>query len=118
MTNHIVHLTRQAAEALRDIHARSLKQWGQILADGYLAELYAVFQKAAVKPELGELCNKTMPFLMLPFGQHFVIYGAVPEGIVVLSLLQQRRDIELLVADLEPDFLMQIKALWACKALP
>jgi plasmid stabilization system protein ParE len=106
------HLTRHAAIILHEIYTRSLNQWGQGRADKYMVELYAAMMKAAAKPEIGRLrAHRTAPFLMIPAGQHFIVYDRLGHDIVILTLLHQRRDIERIVTDLTPAFLAEILAL-------
>jgi plasmid stabilization system protein ParE len=105
-------LTRRAAIDLRSIHARSCREWGEDVADRYLADLYAALRKAAANPETGRLRQyRSMPFLMVPAQRHFVIYDLIPQGIVVLTIQHQARDIETLIAELTPRFLAEIKKL-------
>ncbi|MBS0213184.1 MAG: type II toxin-antitoxin system RelE/ParE family toxin [Proteobacteria bacterium] len=92
-------LTRNAALDLRRIHARSRREWGDDVADRYLADLYAAMSDAAANPEKGRLRqHRAAPFLMVAVRQHFVIYDLVPQGIAVLTVQHQVRDIETLVA--------------------
>jgi plasmid stabilization system protein ParE len=105
-------LTRNAALDLRNIHARSRRQWGEDVADRYLADLYAALRQAAANPESGRLRqHRSTPFLMVPARQHFVIYDLVPQGIAVLTIQHQVRDIETLVADLTPLFHAEVERL-------
>jgi len=46
-------LTRNAALDLRRIHALSRREWGDDVADRYLADLYAAMGDAAANPERG-----------------------------------------------------------------
>lgn len=48
-------LTRNAALDLRRIHTRSRREWGEVVADQYLADLYAAMGVAAANPEQGRL---------------------------------------------------------------
>jgi toxin ParE1/3/4 len=106
------HLTRHAARDLRDIHARSVVTWGKPRADQYLADIYAVCGRIAANPALGRLrAHRSAPFLMVAAGRHFVIYDRTDDGVVVLTVLQQVRDIERIIADMGPEFLMEIEAL-------
>jgi plasmid stabilization system protein ParE len=67
-------LTRRAAFDLRAIHARSRREWGEDVADRYLAGLYAAMRQASVSPEAGRLRqHRSAPFLMIPARRHFVI---------------------------------------------
>jgi len=80
-------LTRNAALDLRRIHVRSRREWGDDVADRYLADLYATMADAAVNPEKGRLRqHRSTPFLMVSTRQHYVIYDFVPQGIVVLTV--------------------------------
>src|SRR5581483_3741692 len=112
MTRPPFYLTRQAARDLRDIHTRSVASWGQARADAYLAEIYSVFARVAASPDLGRLrAHRSAPFLMVPAGRHFVVYDQAADGVIVLTVLHQARDIERIIADLESSFLAEIEAL-------
>ncbi len=98
-------LTRNAALDLRRIHARSRQEWGDDIADRYLADLYATMADAAASPEKGRLRqHRSTPILMISARQHYVIYDLVPQGIAVLTVQLQVRDIEILIAELTPAF--------------
>ncbi len=98
-------LTRNAALDLRCIHARSRREWGADAAERYLADLYAAMGDAAANPEKGRLRqSRSMPFLMVPARNHFVIYDFVPQGIAVLTVQHQGRDIKTLIAELTSAF--------------
>lgn len=98
-------LTRNAALELCRIHARSRREWGDAVADRYLADLYATMTDAAGNPEKGRLRqHRSTPFLMVSARQHYVIYDLVPQGIVVLTVQHQVRNIETLIAELTPAF--------------
>lgn len=105
-------LTRNAALDLRRIHALSRREWGDDVADRYLADLYAAMGDAAASPEKGRLRqHRSAPFLMVPARQHFVIYDLVPQGIAVLTVQHQVRDIETLIAELTPAFHAEVARL-------
>ena len=110
MTKPNFYLTRQAARALRDIYQHSLKQWGQAIADAYMADLYSAMNRITLKPEMGQLrMRRASPFLMVPAREHFIIYDCLEADIVVLTLLHQRRDIEHIISKFEPDLLAEIE---------
>ncbi len=97
---------------MRRIHTRSQREWGDDIADQYIADLYAVMGVAAANPEKGRLRQyRSAPFLMFPARQHFVIYDLVPQGIAVLTVQHQVRDIESLIADLTPAFHVEVERL-------
>ncbi|MBI3147452.1 MAG: type II toxin-antitoxin system RelE/ParE family toxin [Betaproteobacteria bacterium] len=105
-------LTRNAALDLRRIYTLSRREWGDDVADRYLADLYAAMGIAAANPEKGRLRQyRSAPFLMIPARQHFVIYDLVPHGIAVLTVQHQVRDIESLIADLTPAFHAEVERL-------
>lgn len=105
-------LTRNAALDLRGIHSRSRREWGEEVADRYLADLYAAMTEAAAAPEKGRLRQaRSAPFLMVPARQHFVIYDLVPQGIAVLTVQHQVRDIESVISELTPSFQAAVERL-------
>ena len=105
-------LTRNAALDLRRIHTRSCREWGDELADQYLADLYAAMGAVAANPEKGRSRQyRSTPFLMVPARQHFVIYDLVPQGMAVLTVQHQVRDIESLIAELTPAFHAEVERL-------
>lgn len=106
------YLTRHAALELRRIYVRSVREWGESVADRYLADVYAAMQRAADRPDAGHLRQiRSAPFLMAPVRQHFVIYDVVPGGIAVLTVQHQVRDIENLIAEFTPSFLAEVERL-------
>ena len=105
-------LTRNAALDLRRIYTLSRREWGDDVADRYLADLYATMGVAVATPEKGRLRQyRSTPFLMVPARQHFVIYDLVPQGIAALTVQHQVRDIESLIADLTPAFHAEVERL-------
>jgi plasmid stabilization system protein ParE len=67
---------------------------------------------AAAKPEGGRLRQyRSAPFLMVPARQHFLIYDIVPQGIVVLTVQHQVRDIGSLIAELGRNFHAEVERL-------
>ncbi len=105
-------LTRNAALDLRRIYTRSRREWGDEVADRYLADLYSAMRVAASNPETGRLrLFRSVPFLMVPARQHFVIYDLLPRGIAVLTVQHQVRDIETLITELTPAFHAEVERL-------
>jgi toxin ParE1/3/4 len=67
---------------------------------------------AAADPEKGRLRQyHSTPFLMVAARQHLVIYDLVPQGIAVLTVQHQVRDIESLIVDLTPAFHAEVERL-------
>lgn len=110
------HLTRRAALDLRDIYDRSRREWGDATANRYMADIYTAMGKAAANPDAGLLRkHRAAPFLMVPARQHLVVYESIPQGIAILTILHQVRDIESLIANLSHSFLEEIEKLKAEK---
>jgi toxin ParE1/3/4 len=107
-----LHLTRRAALDLRDIHRRSVAEWGTSVAARYMNDLYAAMNGAAADPEIGLLRqHRAAPFLMVAARKHFVVYERFGHGIAVLTLLHQSRDIESLIAEMTQSFFREIDRL-------
>lgn len=88
---------------------------GVEIAERYVADIYAAMHKAAAHPEIGQLRQqRSAPFLMVPARHHFVVYELTPEGIVVLTIQHQVRNIETLIAEFTPSFLAEIELLKRC----
>lgn len=105
-------LTRNAALDLRRIYTRSRREWGDDVADRYLADLYAAMGVAAADPEKGRLRQyRSAPFLMVAAREHLVIDDLVPQGIVLLTVQHQVRNIETLIAELNLSFNAEVERL-------
>ena len=48
---------------------------------------------------------------MIPAGRHFIVYDNVDIGIVILTILHQRRNIEQIISGFTPDFMVAIDEL-------
>ena len=108
------HLTRRAVLDLRDVYDRSRREWGEATANRYMTDLYDAMKKAAARPDAGLLRkHRAVPFLMVPAQQHFIVYDRIPQGIAILTLLHQVRDIEGLITGLSPFFLQEVEKLKA-----
>ncbi len=105
-------LTRTAALDLRAIHTRSRREWGDSVAERYIADLYAAMRLAAGNPAADRLRQgRSVPFSMVPARQHFIIYDRLPQGMVVLTVQHQVRDIETVIATLTPAFHAELERL-------
>lgn len=112
MTGSGFRLTRRAALDLRDIHKYSRLEWGKDTADRYVADLYAVMSRLNADPDAGRLRqHRSAPFLMVAARMHFIVYARTPNGIVILTLLHQVRDIEALITEMTPAFFREIERL-------
>jgi len=64
-----------------------------------------------VGAEEGQDQYRSTPFLMIPARQHLVIHNLVPQGIAVLTVQHQVRDIETPIADLTLAFHTEVERL-------
>ena len=96
-------LTRRSARDLRSIHLYSINQWGKKKADKYADNIIKVLQKTAIRPKHGELRQyRSLPFLMAPAERHFVVYKTFKKGIIIATVLHERRNIESIIHDIAP----------------
>ena len=88
-------LTHRAMRDVLEIEAYSLNTFGPSRTHRYMDDLYRVFNNLTENPNLGQLRrHRSEPFLMAPAGQHFVIYQISDQGIIIVTLLHGRRNIE------------------------
>lgn len=105
-------LTRRAALDLKAIHRRSADEWGDEVATRYMADLYASMSRAASDPETGRLrAHRAVPFLMVAARKHFIVFDRLGDGIVIVTVLHQARDVERIVAGLSRSFVSEIESL-------
>ena len=106
------YLTRRALLDIQDIYNYSLQNWGENKADEYVSNLYSDFNKVANKEELGELRkNRSAPFLMYPSGKHYIVYEPFKDGIIIITVLNQVRNIENIIQEFGFNFYNEIESL-------
>jgi len=102
-------LSRRALVDLRDILLYSGNLWGNAQAETYVAALYTCFQKIAEAPDLGlKRRTRIQPFRMIAAQKHFIIYDVTPDAVVILTIQNQKRDIETLIKAMRPELLKTI----------
>ena len=91
---------------------------GEASADRYMTDLYDAMSKVAGNPDAGVLLRKhhAAPFLMVSVRQHFLVYDRIPQGVAILTVLHQVRDIDSLIAILAPAFLQEVDQLKAAQS--
>lgn len=108
------YLTRRALLDIKTIYEYSLKTWGEKQAGEYTGALYSNFNKISNKPELGNLRKKrSTPFLMFPSGNHYIIYELFKDGIIIITVIHQVRNIENIVTEFGSVFYKEIEDLKA-----
>ena len=69
-------MSRRATLDMRLIYRYSQQQWGSGTADRYMAGLYQTLHQIAADPYMSHVHKiRAAPFLMIPTGQHFVVYS-------------------------------------------
>ena len=108
------HLTRRAFLDIQNIFDYTTEHWGYAQAESYVSKLYEDFQKIADKIELGKLRKeRSDPFLMYPSGKHYIVYEPYKDGIIIITILHQVRNIEIIIQELGSTFHNEIEALKA-----
>lgn len=106
------YLTRRAFLDIQKIYAYTTEHWGDTQAESYVSKLYEDFQKVADKVELGKIrLERSDPFLMYPSGKHFIAYEPYKDGIIIITILHQMRNIETIVQEFGSTFYNEIEAL-------
>ncbi len=106
------YLTRRALLDIRVIYAYSLENWGENKADEYVSNLYNDFNKITARTDIGEARKvRSNPFLMFPSGKHYIVYEPFKDGIIVITILHQVRNIENILQEFGSDFYNEIKNL-------
>jgi len=103
-------LTRRALFDLQDIYEYSLENWGERRALDYIDVLYKAFEQTAVTSHASRLSARSAPFLMAQAGSHLIIYDMVPEGLIVLTIVHQMRNLEAVIAAMDNDLAEAIEA--------
>jgi plasmid stabilization system protein ParE len=106
------YLTRRAFLDIQKIFDYTTEHWGDAQAESYVGMLYEDFQKIANKVELGKLRQvRSDPFLMYPSGKHYIVYEPYKDGIIIITILHQMRNIERIVQEFGSTFYNEIEAL-------
>lgn len=86
-------LTKTALKDMKNIYDYSLKEWGEVQASKYLESLYDDFKLLANNKNLGKQ-KYNLPFFIYPSCRHSIVYQPHQNGIFVITVLNQLRDIE------------------------
>lgn len=98
-------LSERAAQDIVDVYAYSLTRWGEEAADRYIEGLYLALERLAAHPDRNSSRNKrSAPFRMIAAQQHFILYEALGNEIVILSIMHQAQNVEKRIANLTPAF--------------
>ena len=87
-------LTPAAESDLTDIWRYGAQTWSADQADRYLDTLITGFELITDQPEMSRLRTEFSPPLRIfPTGSHLVVYTADNQGVTVLRVLHNRRDL-------------------------
>ncbi|KAM3100654.1 type II toxin-antitoxin system RelE/ParE family toxin [Phormidesmis sp. 146-12] len=88
-------LTIQAEQDYRDILSFTLDKWGVNQLEKYATLLDKTFDRLAGMPGLGNRRDDIRPgYYRYHMGRHYIFYRVVQEGIEVVRILDDRRQIE------------------------
>lgn len=86
-------LTRAAMADLDEIWDYSSKTWGPDLAEAYVADIFACFDRAVAMPESGRDRSVLVPGARsLTTGRHLVFYRQIKSAVVILRVVHERRN--------------------------
>ncbi|SEW36082.1 toxin ParE1/3/4 [Aliiroseovarius sediminilitoris] len=87
-------LTPAAENDLADIWRYGTRTWSADQADRYLDTLITGFELIADQPEISRLrVEFTPPVRIFPTGAHLVVYQVGADGVTILRVLHNRRDL-------------------------
>lgn len=106
------YLTRRAFSDLQQIYDYTTEHWGDSQAEYYVVRLYEDFQKIAHNIEPGKFRQeRSVPFLMYPSGRHYIVYEPYKGGIIIITILNQVKNIETIIQEFGLTFYNEIKYL-------
>lgn len=104
------YFTKTAFSDLNDIFEYSTKNWGEPQAKKYISALYFDFQKIANDTGISNLRKyRSEPFLMYPSNKHYVIYKPIDGGIIIITVINQVRNIEGIMLEFGSKFQNEIE---------
>ena len=83
-------LTTAARRDITRITADGIDQFGEVVADRYVDDLFVLLGDLTAFPHLG--VQRTPTIRTAPFGAHVVLYREVAEQVVVLRIRHGRED--------------------------
>ena len=83
-------LTTAARRDITRITADGIDQFGEVVADRYVDDLFVLLGDLTAFPRLG--VQRTPTIRTAPFGAHVVLYREVAEQVVVLRIRHGRED--------------------------
>jgi len=108
------HLTKRAFEDIKNIFTYSGENWGEAQAKKYINALYSDFKKISDKTELGNSRKyRYEPFLMYPSGRHYIVYELFKDSIIIITVINQVRNIENIMIEFGSSFRIEIEELKA-----
>ncbi|HAM10464.1 MAG TPA: hypothetical protein DCP74_09380 [Bacteroidales bacterium] len=108
----IFYLTRRAFLDIQKIYEYSQENWGKIKANEYVENIYKNFDKISNTIELSELRkNRSNPFLMYPSDKHYIVYEPFKDGIIIITVINQVRNIENIMQEFGSSFYNEIEYL-------
>lgn len=108
-----IRLTYRALEDLDDIYKRSIRKWGEIVADQYIKQIEESLKLLEEYPKLLKINAKISGrFKVYPSGRHFLVCDIVEEEIYILTIQHMNMDLMNRLKDLAPMLEDEAKALY------
>ncbi len=83
-----------AEQDIAEIWADSADRWGIAQADKYFDGMVDLFVLLSAQPEIARLREEfTPPVRLHIYGSHIVIFETIDDGVSIIRVLNQRRDI-------------------------
>lgn len=86
-------LSKRAAADIAGIAGHSLRQWGELRTEGYMAALKQTFRTLAEFPGIGQDASDIRAgYLRMQIASHIVFYQPADAGIRIVRVLHKRMD--------------------------
>ena len=98
-----VGISRRAAYDIDEIDTYSQQEWGQKVADDYIASIDLALQRLADNP--GLLCSKSEfsnAFHLYPVREHYLVCSIIDQNIYVLTVKHGGVDLPKRLKELQP----------------
>lgn len=88
-------LSPEAILDLQDIYLFTVDEWGEVQAEKYLNDIYAVFERLTQFPSIGRLRSELADGLRsIPIGAHVIFFMQWQSDIAIVRVLHGARDVE------------------------
>ncbi len=105
-------LTERALRDIAKIETYSVSDWGQRIADKYIADLEAALTRIQEKPDLLRPEKELHPNLCFyRVNQHLLVCDVQPKTVFVLTVIHASRDTPSRLAEIQPTLAAEVELL-------